>query len=196
MDPVIEGDIQHLSTRVRIKAVEVIKMFGRPITANEFARWLETNEQLMWREVSSKCGDYVRMILGQTRNNVFVKFKSIKPVPGVDRRSVFYGLSSMQYRSDMWIPQGDYIQHTMPMNVVPMAPYPRDNAREMSDFDIGEPEMKVDAYNSGWNDLLDSLKDVSFSMDRNSQNHDDLDEIMSRYNDRKHEEVFGGDFGP
>lgn len=98
----IEGDQHQISTQVRIMAVRAIKELGRPITAHEVEKWIMKKYPDIWKAVSQKCYDYVRVILSLTKNNVIIKFKCKKIRPGIDKRACFYGLSTVNYDTTTW----------------------------------------------------------------------------------------------
>lgn len=108
MSDIKTGTGNHTSVRLRQMAIKAIEEIGRPITAHEMETWLATNEPGLWHEVQQKCYDYVRMILSVTKNNIIVRYKCIHGIEGVDRRAIFYGLSSKYYDDKDWIrdPEG------------------------------------------------------------------------------------------
>lgn len=101
----IQGDFTHTSTKLRMKAIDIIKQAGRPLSTHEIECNLRNNDPYMWSEISSKCSDYVRIILSLTRGSIIVKFKSLKPLKGIDRRATFFGLSTELYPENEWIKQ-------------------------------------------------------------------------------------------
>lgn len=106
MDSVF-GDPSLSSTQLRQKAFQVIKQSDRPMASCEIEKWIRNNDYDLWCKVSSKCKDYVRVILSQTRGKTITKYKAIKPIPGIDKRSTFYGLYGRSYPSDSWVPTSD-----------------------------------------------------------------------------------------
>ena len=93
----------YVSARLRTKARELIAELGRPIAAQELVQFLQGNDPELWLAVSQKCGDYTRMILGQPRNSHFVKYKRCEPMPGIDKRAVYYGLPEVDDYGEDWI---------------------------------------------------------------------------------------------
>lgn len=98
----MDGDthIEHTSTKLRIAAPKALLHFGRPMSAHEFESWISANDPDLWSEVSSKCYDYVRMILSLTSPHQLVKYKCRVSPPGNDRRAAFYGLPGAHYGSN------------------------------------------------------------------------------------------------
>ncbi|EAY08781.1 hypothetical protein TVAG_188680 [Trichomonas vaginalis G3] len=101
------GDPSLSSTQLRQKAYTVIKNSDRPLASCEIEKWIRNNDYDLWCKVSAKCKDYVRVILSQTRGKTIAKFKSLKPIPGIDKRSTFYGIYGRAYPSDSWVPTSD-----------------------------------------------------------------------------------------
>jgi hypothetical protein len=93
----IEGDPNHTSTKVRLAALRALQEMGRPLTAHELEEWLSTHDCDLWKEVSGKCYDYIRMILTLTRNNAIVKYRSNVSVPGIDKRLAYFGIPEAGY---------------------------------------------------------------------------------------------------
>lgn len=101
------GDPSLSSTQLRQKAFQVIKQSDRPMASCEIEKWIRNNDYDLWSRVSSKCKDYVCVILSQTRGKTISKFKALKPIPGIDKRSTFYGIYGRNYPSDSWMPTND-----------------------------------------------------------------------------------------
>ncbi|EAY23114.1 hypothetical protein TVAG_183510 [Trichomonas vaginalis G3] len=104
------GDPSLSSTQLRQKAFTVIKNSDRPMASCEIEKWIRNNDYDLWCKVSSKCKDYVRVILSQTRGKTITKFKALKPIPGIDKRSTFYGIYGRSYPSDSWAATSDNIR--------------------------------------------------------------------------------------
>ena len=100
----MNGDPNQTSTKLRNKALEIIREVGRPMASHEIANWIREHDLELADLLKEKCSDYVRIILSVTQDSAIVKYKSLTPIPGVDKRSTFYGLSDQQYRKDEWIP--------------------------------------------------------------------------------------------
>lgn len=105
------GDPSLSSTQLRQKAYSVIKNSDRPLASSEIEKWIRNNDYDLWCKVSNKCKDYVRVILSQTRGRIIAKFKALKPVPGIDKRSTFYGLYGRSYPADAWATLSDGSKH-------------------------------------------------------------------------------------
>lgn len=101
------GDPSLSSTQLRQKAFTVIKNSDRPMASCEIEKWIRNNDYDLWCKVSSKCKDYVRVILSQTRGKTIAKFKALKPIPGIDKRSTFYGIYGRTYPADAWVPTSE-----------------------------------------------------------------------------------------
>lgn len=99
----MNGDPNQTSTKLRAVAVDVIKMRERPLASHEIETWIRENDKHLADLISSKCSDYVRIILSVTQDNCIVKYKSLIPIPGVDKRSTFYGLSDGNYNQSEWV---------------------------------------------------------------------------------------------
>lgn len=106
MDSVF-GDPSLSSTQLRQKAYNVIKNSDRPMASCEIEKWIRNNDYDLWCKVSSKCKDYVRVILSQTQGKTISKFKALKPISGIDKRSTFYGIYGRNYPSDAWVATSD-----------------------------------------------------------------------------------------
>lgn len=91
---------EHTSTKLRTAIPKALAHFGRPISAHEFESWISANDAALWHEVSSKCYDYVRMILSLTKPQFLAKYKCSIPPPGNDKRAAFYGIPDSVYGSN------------------------------------------------------------------------------------------------
>lgn len=91
---------EHTSTKLRTTIPKALVYFGRPISAHEFESWISANDEALWHEVSSKCYDYVRMILSLTKPQFLAKYKCSIPPPGNDKRATFYGIPDGAYGSN------------------------------------------------------------------------------------------------
>ena len=100
-------DDSHTSTRLRSAAVKAIQEAGRPIAAHELETWVTNNDKDLWKEVSKKCYDYVRIILSLTAKTIITKYKTDAIIPGVDKRAAFYGLTDETYDSTLWTPASE-----------------------------------------------------------------------------------------
>ena len=98
----MNGDPNQTSTKLRLKAIDVIRQAKRPLATHEIANWVRTNDPELYSLIQSKCSDYVRIIISVTHDGLIVKYKSLVPVEGVDKRSTFYGLSDEKY-SPEWV---------------------------------------------------------------------------------------------
>ncbi|OHT08833.1 hypothetical protein TRFO_22595 [Tritrichomonas foetus] len=99
----MDGDPNQTSTKVRNMAMRAIKESGRPITAHEYEQWLQNNENELWQEVVKKCYDYTRVILTNTAKlTLLYKYRCRQQMPGIDNRSVFYGLPNVRYDPELW----------------------------------------------------------------------------------------------
>ena len=119
------SDAYHVSSRLRIKACEIISKMGRPMAASEIEIWLRLHEKPLWKDVSSKCEDYVRIILSLTQKEKLLKFRPTKPIEGIDKRSTFFGLASEQYDQDQWrqfVPQSTHEKSLMKAFIVDEKP--------------------------------------------------------------------------
>ena len=97
------GDPALSSSQLRKKAYEVISKSSRPLAACEIESWIRANDAVLWKKVSSKCKDYIRIILSQTRGDKISKFKCVKPPSDVDKRANFFGITGRTYDSNDWI---------------------------------------------------------------------------------------------
>jgi hypothetical protein len=91
-----------ISTRLRSSSVLAIQETGRPMTAHEIEDYLAERDPELWKQVSKKCYDYVRMILSLSPCDVIVKFRSLVERDGIDQRSAFYGLPGCEYNKAEW----------------------------------------------------------------------------------------------
>ena len=97
-----ERDITNTSSRLRKKAIEIILKAKRPMAVSEIRNYIRNNDPEMWNEISEKCNDYVRVILSLTKNTLITKYRCLRPIHGIDRRSTFYGLTSTKYSEEEW----------------------------------------------------------------------------------------------
>lgn len=97
------GDPALSSSQLRTKAYEIISKASRPLAACEIESWIRNNDPFLWKRVSIKCKDYVRIILSQTRGDKISKFKCLKPPNDVDKRSNFFGISGRSYNPNDWV---------------------------------------------------------------------------------------------
>ena len=95
-------DMSNTSSRLRVKAIEIIGELKRPLAVQEIRNYIRENEPLMWKEIADKCNDYIRVIMSLTKSSLITKYKSNFAVPGIDRRSTFYGLTSETYSPYDW----------------------------------------------------------------------------------------------
>ena len=98
----MSGDPNQTSTKLRQKAIEIIRNSDRPLASHEIETWVRENDPELAELIQKKCSDYVRIILSVTQDVKIVKFKSLGPIPGVDKRSTFYGLSEKDYNKSEW----------------------------------------------------------------------------------------------
>jgi hypothetical protein len=61
------------------------------------------NDPELFKEVSSRCRDYVRIILSLAPNDMFAKYQAISPVSTIDQRSAFYGIPGVAYDPSQWV---------------------------------------------------------------------------------------------
>jgi hypothetical protein len=92
-----------LSNRLRDAALNAIRESGRPMAASEIEDWVNLNAPILAQELSTKCYDYVRIILSLSPYDVLVKYKPTSPREGLDYRCAFYGVAGFKYDSDEWI---------------------------------------------------------------------------------------------
>ena len=98
----MSGDPNQTSTKLRQKAIEIIRNSDRPLASHEIEIWVRDHDPELAELIKEKCSDYVRIILSVTQDNQIVKYKSLGPIPGVDKRSTFYGLTEKNYNKDEW----------------------------------------------------------------------------------------------
>lgn len=122
----MSGDPNQTSTKLRNAAIELIKERKRPMASHEIEKWVRENDKSLCHLISSKCADYVRIILSVTQDNYLIKYKTLIPIPGVDKRSTFYGLVDGSYDSNEWVP------------IVPKSP----KQKKVSSKKISSPEYK------------------------------------------------------
>ena len=86
-------------------AKEQISTNKRPMSSKELLDALLEIDPNFHKEIKAKCEDYSRIVLSQSKS-LFNKFKRKEPEPGIDRRTLFYGLTSEIYDLSQWIPVG------------------------------------------------------------------------------------------
>lgn len=114
-----EGDSSYTSTKLRATAMKAIESIKRPMSAHEIEHWISQHDKRFWREVSTKCYDYVRIILSVTKEKL-VQYKCKTQMRGIDRRAVFYGLSNVNYDPNIWMRVGGH--HTTEATILPLPP--------------------------------------------------------------------------
>jgi hypothetical protein len=60
------------------------------------------NDPELFREISSRCHDYVRIILSLSPNDMLAKYEALSPVSTIDQRSAFYGIPGVAYDPSQW----------------------------------------------------------------------------------------------
>jgi hypothetical protein len=95
-------DNGHTSRRLRLATLKAMNEIQRPIAAHEVEEWIGQNDPDLSKELSTKCYDYVRIILSLTSRDMIVRYKCDIVFPGVDRRAAFYGLPNHQYDPAIW----------------------------------------------------------------------------------------------
>lgn len=91
------------SNRVRTIAAEAIENYGRPMTTHEIENYIKLNDHELYKEIKTKCYDYVRMILSVTKISPFVKYKCLRRIIGIDKRANFFGFQDANYDPNLWI---------------------------------------------------------------------------------------------
>ena len=78
-------------------------LFGdkRPLAACEITTYFKKRASGIFRLISSKCHDYVRIILATDPD--LIKFRSNRSIRNVNTRSTFYGLKEKEYDETVWI---------------------------------------------------------------------------------------------
>ena len=148
----------YVSARLRAKARQLIAELGRPVAAQELVQFLQVSDPELWTAVSRKCGDYTRMILGQPRNSHFVKYKRYHPMPGIDRRAVYYGLPEVADYGEDWVRVSNPVSDSRKVS----------NARTETATAIGAatepapatpaPSIDVSGDSGLWTDLLAEME--------------------------------------
>jgi hypothetical protein len=87
---------------LRLAAVQAITDAGRPMSAHEIQSWIAKHDENLSAEITSKCYDYVRMILSLSPPSMIRKYRSTTSVEGVDGRSGFFGLPDGDYKEPEW----------------------------------------------------------------------------------------------
>jgi hypothetical protein len=90
------------SAKLRQAAHNALHEFQRPFTIPEFETWLGSHEPVLWKEISRKCDDYVRVILSLTPETTFVKYRCIGASAEPKRRATYYGAPDGQYDPAVW----------------------------------------------------------------------------------------------
>lgn len=98
----ITGSRRYVSTRLRLEAIVIVRLGGRPMAISEICYLTERTNPPLWKEVCQKCPDYVRIIIGKTAAGVFKQYWPTREMRNVDTRSIFYGFESTKYDSNLW----------------------------------------------------------------------------------------------
>ena len=93
----------HLSSMFRSFSIEQIQANKRPMSGKELLDSLEQINPTLHKQVKDKCSDYPRIILSQSKSGIFKKYKKRTPTPGIDKRTLFYGLQTESYDFNEWI---------------------------------------------------------------------------------------------
>jgi hypothetical protein len=73
------------------------------MAACEIEDWVNANDPILADELSTKCYDYVRIILSLSPCDVLVKYKPQFPREGLDYRCAFYGIHGARYDPQQWV---------------------------------------------------------------------------------------------
>lgn len=92
---------ENMGIQVRRRAADIIKFERRPLAVLEIKEMLRKIDPILWRRTTTRCSDYVRVILSLTDGDL-VKYRCLYSLPGIDRRATFYGLPGTQYNPDKW----------------------------------------------------------------------------------------------
>jgi hypothetical protein len=92
-----------ISELLRQASCQAIKEAERPLSAHEIEPWIAQHDAILSHQLSSKCYDYVRIILSLAPTDLIMKYKYSGPSLGIDVRSTFYGLVGMIYDPSVWI---------------------------------------------------------------------------------------------
>jgi hypothetical protein len=90
------------SAKLRQAAHAALHEFQRPFTIPEFEGWLALHEPALWKEISRKCDDYVRVILSLTPETVFAKYRCISGLSDARGRATYYGAADGGYDPGVW----------------------------------------------------------------------------------------------
>ena len=105
------ADSQFLSSRIRSKADEIIREQGRPLQPSEIESIIREQDSELWEKISSKCSDYIRIILSLSKEPPFIKYVSAVSIKGIDKRSLFFGCEGVTYPSSKWELCGQKTKH-------------------------------------------------------------------------------------
>ena len=156
------GDAHHTSARLRNRTMEILEKMKRPMAACEIENWLRTNDSKLWKDVSEKCEDYVRIILSLTSSDILLKFKPIKQIQGIDKRATFFGLAKESYDPKQWrqfVPLSTHAKSKMKHFVVQEKPSTRyrkqskpiyaneEEESENTSDEYGEPVISIPQNN-------------------------------------------------
>jgi hypothetical protein len=172
-------NLQRTSTKLRHKAVEIISRAGRPLMGNEIENQIRELDKQLWTEISLKCHDYTRIILSMTDENIICKYKSRFVVKGVDRRAIYYGLSSVKYPEDRWTAQKKKVENMTMSEENPKASW----TKLSSEVPIEDPI---------WNDILTAMREISENCNAGTNPTVMLQDVL-RNNQRLTENSFKSD---
>lgn len=170
----------HISTLFRNFAQDQILSQKRPMTGREILDNLLPINSTLHKQIKNKCEDYPRIILSQSKSGLFKKFKKKEPIPGIDRRTIFYGLCSELYDPNEWVSLGDNkisksFVDTKPADVEPSL-LPTIALTDFPDLTIDTPtqfptqEVKnawevllqnVPSNHNVWKSIFDAISDIN-----------------------------------
>ncbi|OHT11727.1 hypothetical protein TRFO_18799 [Tritrichomonas foetus] len=178
------------SNRIRIMAMEAIENRERPLTTHEIEEYIKANDTELWKEIKTKCYDYVRMILSVTKFSPIIKFKCLKRLLGIDKRANFFGLNNAKYDPNIWIPIGKksriesrYLspQDTM---ISPPAPIPVQFVEvdeKTAENSWKNLSLKMTMNDPVWNAICGAMKEVKIYIGKGFSPNDTVQYAVNKF---------------
>jgi hypothetical protein len=98
---VTTNSISHQFRQAALAAIEITR---RPMAIHELEDWVSAHDAELFAALANRCSDYARIILNKTPGNVLIRFKRKGLVPGMNRKTPFFGKAVNNYDPNIWIP--------------------------------------------------------------------------------------------
>jgi len=120
-----------------------------PCLVRDILDSLHASDPVFYDLIKQKCEDYPRIVLSQSKNANFTKFRSVVPKQGVHKRTIYYGLDTETYDPTEWVPFEKSTPNPFDLPILPAIPI-------VPKYSIGEDHFSSDASEE-WRSLIDSV---------------------------------------